>query len=659
MENGRGRGFPPLIVNTLAHRPRGPRCIFFFFFFPLVVCTRQVEARARLRWALGRLGERVDDAGTRRARGARVVGGAGSDVADAHDVHSGNSGGRRSTDADNGPDGRIERGLFEQKSNGCNSDSNSNSNSSGNVADDCARQANDDGSRFVAVGSSGCLEGVNRGFSGGDNGDGGKVGAGRDGDSNDDDGDGSGLVVQEEEEGSAPEGRKNNPTLSEVVPRRRRSPPAGAGRLVSESGLLSKEAAAAAHDEASFDNAETAVRVGVGGGSGCDGDGEIEHGNSDGQTGGEPEAVKVWAVSENEYREPNWRNMVPVLFPPGWRDGEIAAAAAASAAKGATEATQLGMDRFPERAAEDNRGARAECRSSSPLRNGWREDAVRAGGSVAGLSEEGYRGGGGRGGGGSSGGHAALADSGGAGVGRRWHMPSAAETRDGEYGVEEKAETERARVAEQEWSFQYEPGGEVEEWQRVNGYKKLVGMGEIVAGGGDDYGRTGVNVDSSVGAGRDRRTTTRGSVRQFSATPHATGFRGGGHQPSFADGPAASAGSGTAVSRNATLRNGKQAIGVGRLEGTRGATAATAASTARRRSQPRVAAGATRSSFGLKPKGLVHVDGLFAWDGTRTVERAGRGGMGSAVDGAGGEEKTRRRLRVRVPMPREAQNSVS
>lgn len=31
-----------------------------------------------------------------------------------------------------------------------------------------------------------------------------------------------------------------------------------------------------------------------------------------------------------EFREPNWRSMVPVLFPPGWRDRELAAAAAAA-----------------------------------------------------------------------------------------------------------------------------------------------------------------------------------------------------------------------------------------------------------------------------------------------------------------------------------------
>ncbi len=31
-----------------------------------------------------------------------------------------------------------------------------------------------------------------------------------------------------------------------------------------------------------------------------------------------------------EFREPNWRSMVPVLFPPGWRDRELAAGAAAA-----------------------------------------------------------------------------------------------------------------------------------------------------------------------------------------------------------------------------------------------------------------------------------------------------------------------------------------
>ncbi|CAN0552061.1 unnamed protein product, partial [Ectocarpus sp. 12 AP-2014] len=40
-------------------------------------------------------------------------------------------------------------------------------------------------------------------------------------------------------------------------------------------------------------------------------------------------AVTVGGAEETEYREPNWRSLVPALFPPGWRDfaagGELGA----------------------------------------------------------------------------------------------------------------------------------------------------------------------------------------------------------------------------------------------------------------------------------------------------------------------------------------------
>lgn len=68
---------------------------------------------------------------------------------------------------------------------------------------------------------------------------------------------------------------------------------------------------------------------------------------------------------EEEFREPNWRSMVPVLFPPGWRDREIAAAAAVAAR---VEGRTTGADAAAAAASMDGEGIRVESPAARSAR---------------------------------------------------------------------------------------------------------------------------------------------------------------------------------------------------------------------------------------------------------------------------------------------------
>ncbi|CAM9809243.1 unnamed protein product [Pylaiella littoralis] len=113
-------------------------------------------------------------------------------------------------------------------------------------------------------------------------------------------------------------------TPPDLIPREpsrsqpRPSPPGGNG--VPEMG--GPAASALAHNSADIDGYDPVIAVG-------------RYGSSKAETAPpEMEAGVTEEDEETKYREPNWRSMVPVLFPPGWRNGKGTAAKVEAAGAG-------------------------------------------------------------------------------------------------------------------------------------------------------------------------------------------------------------------------------------------------------------------------------------------------------------------------------------
>lgn len=340
-------------------------------------------------------------------------------------------------------------------------------------------------------------------------------------------------------------------------------------------------------------------------------------------------------------REPNWRSMVPALFPPpGGVSGDRSAAANGTA------------DWSQERSANDfgagiswtdAESSEGELGGAGPPEGNW------SGGDVVGAVTPGTR-------------------------ARRYRgqeSPLAGVVAAANGGVYRRERASDARengvgVPESEQDQELEENREAEDWWDDSEYCYLeeAQAGEAAFGRGgrdDEKSRRIVDGNGAAAAAAHsqsgRRTAPqRGSLREVSSASTSAGFiRGQQENGSLARMPAAA---GVAVAVVATSRRRRPKAPASKLNRARNGEAperrravdgARAMSPARGRGGLKARAiGATRSSA-FKSREFVPVDGDFSWGGV------GAGGSG----GAEGGSVPRRRLRVRVPVPRAAQGSVS
>lgn len=440
------------------------------------------------------------------------------------------------------------------------------------------------------------------------------------------------------------------------------------------------------------------------------------------------EVEQETAVAEGVYREPNWRSMVPILFPPGWRDREIAAAAAggegaATTAVGTAENLAPQTERSLERSTECFPDRRTERLLEQPLRQSTdqfperaaervleqpaeysleRSAEVRVRASVNGRSSLRSKG--------RNSSSAALGTAMGGGLPGRGQAFSAA-GEGGRWAYGEEGEEVEGAVGEQacagEASSKYWQGAEEVEgdWPGDGGHYEVVEFGDVLGdgggggggrdggggGGGGGGGYTHAHDDINGGAGvQGHRTVAHGFTRETFAAEHARLVMSGYRSPSA--GRSARARDGTAAPRQATGRNdrdGGAGAGLSRprlrrtAKGSHGSAAAAAAiatssssTTARRRQQqdgPSLGAGRMQSTPARRVTEARQVKGGSVVGGGAAAPAAGRTGCaGSRArrsdgerKGQGGEDKKkarRQRVSVRVPtplLPRRAQDSVS
>lgn len=364
-------------------------------------------------------------------------------------------------------------------------------------------------------------------------------------------------------------------------------------------------------------------------------------------------AAAVGVVEVEDYQEPNWRNMVPALFPPGWRDRDTAAAVGGGTA---ADVLQTGRyaDRSPERPTEGDDNCAALGDRKKPPRSSSQVPGaavVAACGRVGGLAEGSGDGDGG------SGGHG---DEGAMETGRReWVHGSSG----GGLGTIERAlyeekegvvEAGRSGAGEgprgRGYIEEMEEEGHDDEWIGENGY--LSGTGFIsVEHIRDHHADDGDTAE----AARPRR--------QVEADPNRVLAYGNVPQGIFPARKTAVVGRKTpsqrqAIDRGPTSTLRKTIVAQRGVAGSRRATgsAREVATSKQRRAPTR----ATPRSSSSTAKGLAstRVDAGYAWGGTAAGAEESRGGRSVGGVGTGGARGSVRRLRVHVPMPSEVQGSA-
>ena len=623
--------------------------------------VRQVEARSRLRWALGRLGEHVDAEGERRdgegegaasrTPGGEGEGGEGSGYRDLHLAEN-----------------NIGLGFREPAA----SEPARYNDTSGEVVDDSEEKERRGGARLEKKeGAAGAAVTTATAA--------------------------TAATVANTATGASRGGGEAGGALSSPPVEGYFSPRLAFGRPMYESASPRTEDFET-HDERVVSVRGNLTRGGGGGGGGDD------HNGAPAVAAGADHAD---TMAKGEYREPNWRSMVPVLFPPGWRDRELAAAAGEGAAPTTVDTAEnlaprtgrsleRSTERFPVRPA----GKILERSPEQPTKHFVgksgeyaveRSTEAHARASVKGQSSLPARG---RSSSGAALGSAtgdefrprdqALSAPGGGG---RWVYGADVEGTLGEQGYADGM------------SFEYEQGREAvgRGWPGGSAHYELVEFGDAPdgrGGGGGGYGggggdggggdKTRIHGDvSDAATGLGPRTVAHGFTRETFAAEHARLVMNGQRSPLVRQ-PAPTH-AGVAAPEKLTARSnrgheGGSGVGVSRPRprraeqrpaATAAATAALSSSTARRRQQRSDSLGARGAH---PPPGRRVTRALQAEEGAvvgGVTFAAGRVGRAESrprrgnEDGEGNgrkekEKKTRRqRVSVHVPMARRAQDSVS
>ncbi|CAM9559872.1 unnamed protein product, partial [Ectocarpus sp. 8 AP-2014] len=262
---------------------------------------------------------------------------------------------------------------------------------------------------------------------------------------------------------------------------------------------------------------------GFGGGGSDDGGGSLPGGG--GGSEGEADAAAsadavaaemVGGAEETEYREPNWRSLVPALFPPGWRDFAAGELGAGTSVEVAVEPAAVGaayMDR-PDGAVVD--------RPTATPGSGFARDEA---GGVRGRQDSD----------GAAAGFDATARAGARRFGRGPASPAeetAEMDHDGDGASEERREATLDHLTAEERSFALEEGVRMEygEWRHEDSHGQLcdgMGLAEDISGTEDgggfeteghrvlSYGCGAVD-DDAVFSGGHGSTSRLGNFQDFS-----------------------------------------------------------------------------------------------------------------------------------------------
>ncbi|CAM9225756.1 unnamed protein product [Scytosiphon promiscuus] len=161
--------------------------------------------------------------------------------------------------------------------------------------------------------------------------------------------------------------RVSDPTpAGEYLPAHCPSSPSGRATRLTRGALTTPPSGGKAFDDGVGDGKRSAISPGGNGSGGGGGDDdEFEEAEE------AVEAEEAEEQQEKGFREPNWRSMVPVLFPPGWRDREIGAAAAVArkGARGGADAAAVADEGGDREEASAERSARGVRHSRPAL--GW------------------------------------------------------------------------------------------------------------------------------------------------------------------------------------------------------------------------------------------------------------------------------------------------